>query len=56
MRYCLRLNVRNEKVVVLASRNPPSGQKFKMLYLGRRRRYFKNSVSITYMRYSKMHD
>jgi len=27
--------VRNEKMVVLASKNPPSGQKIEMLYLGR---------------------
>jgi len=30
------MNVRNEKMVVVASENPPSGQTYKMLYLGRR--------------------
>jgi len=30
--YCQKLNVRNEQMVVLPSKNPPSGQKFKMLY------------------------
>jgi len=34
--YCQNLNVKNEKMVVLAHENLPSGQIFKMLYLSQR--------------------
>ena len=58
------MNVRNKKMVVVASENQPNGQKFKMLYLGRRKSYFNTffcyhhnfSMSITYVRISKIHD
>jgi len=51
-------------MVVLASENLPSSQKFKMLYLGHQYRYIKKffcyhhnfSVSITNVRISKIHD
>jgi len=54
----------NEKLVVLALKNQPPGPKFIMLYLDHWQRYFKNlfcyhhnfSVSITYVRISKIHD
>ena len=52
-----------KKMIVVASENPRSSQKFKMLHLGRWQRYFKNyfcyhnfSVSITYVKTSKIHD
>jgi len=34
--YCQKLNVRKEQMVVLTSKNLPSAQKFKMLYLSHR--------------------